>query len=251
MKAFTETTMTKEELLTELKWHQEQDNFIKGQYFREGKGCAVGCSLESLNRKKNLSIGVGDHSAYEIHLGIPEWVARLEDTIFEVSDDRSKTWPVEFIEAINVGSDLETIKKPFLIMVLKNSLKTFDHEKFPEIKNAVEGTIVFHQTVFESTESESAASSVAYLAASSVAYSVVYSAANSAANSAASSVAYSAANAATCAAYAASDAANSAAESVAYSAAESAAESAAYSAAYSAAWSTYADELLILMRECK
>ena len=69
MKAFTNTIMTKQELLKELRIHQKHDNFIKGSYgkyigdSKHFKGCAVGCSIESLSRKKNVQVEFSDHSA--------------------------------------------------------------------------------------------------------------------------------------------------------------------------------------------
>ncbi len=255
MRAFTDTTMTKPELVAEMKWHQEQDNFMKGTYSDlGGKGCAVGCAIMSLNKKKNLNIYVGSHDSYEPHFGVPAWLARLEDEIFEgVSIERSKIWPVEFIEAINEGSDLEKIKKPFIALVLKSTLKNFDHKKYPEVKAAIEGSIKFWETEYESEAAESAAESAAEPAARSAAESAAEPAARSAAESAAWSAAWSAAESAAepAARSAAESAAWSAARSAAWSAARSAAEPAAESAAESAAFEYYADELLKLIRECK
>ena len=117
MQAYTQT-ITKAEFVKELRAHQKADNFISGSYWNEEqqKGCAVGCSLESISRIKKIKFSFDDHSMYPKHLGIPEWLARLEDAIFEgVSIERSKRWPVEFAEAINEGADLEKIKTPFLI----------------------------------------------------------------------------------------------------------------------------------------
>src|SRR5262249_54061623 len=83
-----------------------------------------------------------DHSRYPVELGIPEWLARLEDTLFEnMSMEKSRTWPLDFLSAIKPGADLERIKGPFLIVVLKSVLETFDHKKFPQAKAAVDGAI--------------------------------------------------------------------------------------------------------------
>lgn len=112
MKAYT-TTVTKKEFVAELIKHQKADDFIRGTYWNvdKGKGCAVGCSLQSISKLKDLKFSFDDHSLYETHLGIPEWLARLEDTIFEnISLERSKTWPVEFAKAIKVGANLEKAK---------------------------------------------------------------------------------------------------------------------------------------------
>ncbi len=56
-------------------------------------------------------------------LGIPEWLARLEDCIFEgLSKKRSKKWPLEFSDAINIGADLNKIKIPFIVFILEQNI---------------------------------------------------------------------------------------------------------------------------------
>lgn len=109
MKSYS-TTITKEEFVKELEAHQKADDFIRGEYWNNetAKGCAVGCSLESISRIKKLKFALDDHQLYETHLGIPEWLARLEDKIFEnMSIERSKIWPVDFAKAIPIGVNLE------------------------------------------------------------------------------------------------------------------------------------------------
>jgi len=141
MEAYTKT-ISKEDFIKELKWHQAQDNFIKGTYFEDGRGCAVGCSLESIARTKGLKLSFCSHKEYEAHLGIPEWLARVEDRFFEgVSVGRSKQWPLEFAEAINTGANLEKAKIPFLIFVVESTLETFDHKKYPQSKKAIDGVL--------------------------------------------------------------------------------------------------------------
>ena len=99
----------------------------KGTYWNPGqnntgKGCAVGCTIHS-----------GQHSAYETELGIPEWLAYVEDSLFEgMSEEKSKQWPYEFLNAIQVGVDLQQVKAPFQIIVLKKTLKTLDGLKFSD-----------------------------------------------------------------------------------------------------------------------
>lgn len=119
------------------------DNFIRGTYSDDEngkfKGCAVGCSLESIARTKKLNLHYGDHLKYPELLGIPEWLARVEDTIFEnISKERSKSWPVEFAEAIPENVDLQPLKSKFLICVLDKALTAFDHEKFPDVKKSID-----------------------------------------------------------------------------------------------------------------
>jgi len=232
MKAFTNTIITKEELVSELKKHQLADNFIKGDYFEDGKGCAVGCSLESVSRLNGLDLEYfDDHSQYEEYFGLPEFFAQLTDKLFEgMSLEKSKSFPKDVIEAVKIGSDVSKIETKFKIAVLNRNLITLakldnDHGVIEITKNVI--------AALKSGDKDELAA--ARSAASSIAYS-----AWSAASLAAASV-DSAAWSAWSAASSADSVARSAAMS-AWSAAESAAESAAYSA-YSAALSEVYDEL--------
>jgi hypothetical protein len=124
MKAFTKK-VNKDEFIKEIKWHKEQDAFMRGTY-NEGnknnfKGCAVGCSINSINRLLGTAYGYGEHIDMAETLQIPEWLVRLEDKIFEgLSEKDSKEWPLSFSEAINVGADLDKIKPAFLVYVLES-----------------------------------------------------------------------------------------------------------------------------------
>lgn len=82
MKAYMQG-ITKQQFVAETKLHQLSDNFIKGSYDNGEKGCAVGCALKSVQKLLKRNIAVNDHLNFEKYLGIPEWLARVEDTVFE------------------------------------------------------------------------------------------------------------------------------------------------------------------------
>ena len=124
MKAF-KGKVNKDEFIKEIKWHKEQDAFMRGTY-NEGnknnfKGCAVGCSINSINRLLGTAYDYDEHIDMAETLQIPEWLVRLEDKIFEgLSEKDSKEWPLRFSEAINEGADLDKIKPEFLVYVLES-----------------------------------------------------------------------------------------------------------------------------------
>ena len=66
MFAFTDTPVTKQQLLDQLRAHAAADQIVKGTYWENGKGCAVGCSVHC-----------GDHAQYETRFGIPRMLARI------------------------------------------------------------------------------------------------------------------------------------------------------------------------------
>jgi hypothetical protein len=100
--------------LEQITLHETQDAFIKGTYGQMNghfRGCAIGCSLHSLNvlqGKTDPAEAIDMHSRYESELGLPTWLAHLEDSIFErLPDALSQTWPRRFAEAIPVGATVD------------------------------------------------------------------------------------------------------------------------------------------------
>ena len=255
MKAFTDTLVTKEEFLTELKKHQAADAFLRGTYADESsgdfKGCAVGCSIQSVNVLKGTNFRHGDHSKYPDIIGVPQWLARLEDRIFEgVSLERSKKWPIEFTEAINIGADLSKVLKPFLIIILESTLEYVQKTSSEKQKEAIKYVVEKLKDDKATKEDFLKARRIAYTAAvdaaaaaAAAAYAAAYAAAAAAVYAAAA--AYAADVAADAAAYDAADAYD------AYDAADAAATYRASPNARIKKFEYFADKLLELMRDCK
>ncbi|MGC8534871.1 MAG: hypothetical protein ACP5QR_04985 [Rhizomicrobium sp.] len=98
----------KDAILAQLQAHHDADEIVKGQYWQGGKGCAVGCTIHS-----------DSHADYEPRFGIPQMLARLEDTIFEGMPNRAaKGWPLRFMGAIQPGADLSLVGWKFLHWLL-------------------------------------------------------------------------------------------------------------------------------------
>src|ERR1044072_1819388 len=119
MLAFVNTTVTKPEIIAQLQAHALADEIVKGQYWEDGRGCAVGCTIHS-----------GDHFEYEPRFGIPQMLARLEDCIFEgLENDLAKDWPLRFMNAAKQGSYLSLVGWKFLHWLItdKNVNPGIDH----------------------------------------------------------------------------------------------------------------------------
>jgi len=238
MKAFHNNHKIKENVLAQLQVHHDADEIIKGRYWENGKGCAVGCTIHS-----------GEHKEYERRFGIPESLARLEDFLFEKMPDKdAKTWPIRFIEAVPVGVDLRRVEYHFKYWLLTD--ESINHGiNHPLVKDAVAdvAAIVKRQAGGEepSPEEISAAKIVAESAARWAACGTATSVARSDEWIGADS-AESAESAALCA--------ESAARSPALCA-ESAARSAARSAATTVGWSAVtkrmSEKLVELLKEAK
>jgi hypothetical protein len=106
----------KSDIIAELQDHAHQDRLIKGVYWENGKGCAVGCTIKSEK-----------HSEYEERFGIPMILAHLEDSIFEgLPNSQAMLWPMQFMSAIPVGSDLSLVGWKFLERMLRRIFSKFD-----------------------------------------------------------------------------------------------------------------------------
>ena len=116
----------KQMMVEEAQKHKKADAYIKGAYEQRNgifRGCAVGCAIESINVRLGKSINNDSHKAYEKELGFPRWLAYLEDKLFEnLPDDESKNFPLEMLEAIPVGVNLEPVKWQFCAYLLNENI---------------------------------------------------------------------------------------------------------------------------------
>lgn len=114
-----------------MKDHIKKDELIHGEGWNKGKGCAIGCTL---NRY--------DHHCYQNELGLPEWLARMEDEIFEgMSLKKSMTFPLELLEAIPIGANLDKVYHKFCKFILTDIAK--DCDELP-VRKAIETILSQH-----------------------------------------------------------------------------------------------------------
>src|ERR1700729_4285410 len=138
MIAFHGDKEIKKKYVARLTAHHKADQIIQGISWEDDtkRGCAVGCTLDNYS-----------HQAYETELGIPQWLAKVEDRIFEgLPKEEAPDFARDFLKAINPGSDLEKIKGPFLIIVLESALTSLDHKKFPKVKESIDRVIHLWKT---------------------------------------------------------------------------------------------------------
>ena len=103
MQAYLNQPSIKRTYLNRIRAHAKADQIIHGTYWENGKGCAVGCTIHG-----------SDHGKYETELGIPRILAKLEDVLFErMANGHAKEFPLQFLSAIKVGSDLSMVWPKF------------------------------------------------------------------------------------------------------------------------------------------
>jgi hypothetical protein len=228
MKTYHNDPTIKAKYIARVKAHRIADDLIQGTGWKNGKGCAVGCTL-----------GNYDHSRYPIELGIVEGLARLEDHIFEaLSSADAMDWPEQFLSAIPEGVDERQqmiLLDQFQVFWLERQKTQMNGEEYPRVITAIEQVIALLNRAIAGDEPSNADWLAAWSAAWTAEISTAGSAALTTAGSAAGSAAWSTAGSAAWSA--AGSAARSAERSAERSAAGSAAWSAVYAAAGSAAWS--------------
>jgi hypothetical protein len=117
--------ISKAVFIEEMEWHLEQDGFMQGTYCQYGdgtsfRGCAVGCSVHSINKRLGINLSYCSHRDMADNLGWPEWLAHLADNIFEGLDDEAcKRWPLELASAVPEGADLEPLRYPLMARLLE------------------------------------------------------------------------------------------------------------------------------------
>ena len=163
MKAFHADAKIKSKYLKRVEDHQKADEIIHGTYWQDGKGCAVGCTIE------------GDqHQRYETELGIPESIARLEDFLFEgMKNGEAKTFPARFLKAVPVGADLSLVPAKFILFVLNDVANVKEAKADANVLAAIENIADLWQRVIngkvvkdeEWSAARSAARSAAWSAA--------------------------------------------------------------------------------------
>src|SRR5271168_4065880 len=119
MIAYHGDVAVKEKYITRVMNHRLADELIHGVGWEDGKGCAVGCTLEAY-----------DHVRYETELGVPQMLARLEDAIFEgLENGDAKLWPERFLSAIRPGTDLSLVGWKFLAWLVPTTLERYGTKK--------------------------------------------------------------------------------------------------------------------------
>ncbi len=152
MKAFLNDVKIHKKFIDRLQQHYKLDEIIKGQYWENGKGCAVGCTVHS-----------SSHISYEIELGIPEWIAKLEDKLFEgMPNEKSKEFPLKLLKSIPIGFDnWQHIYHQLYVFMLEKICKNIDNKI---VVKTICDVITLHKTESKDESAWSAARSAAYAA---------------------------------------------------------------------------------------
>lgn len=167
MKAFNNDPELKQQLIDMAAEHRQADEYIKGAYGEEidGKfrGCSIGCTIRDINKIHGKKLPINNHTALSIELGIPEFILRFQDSIFERLPEPSNTeWTERLFNAIPLGKDLTPVLPRFLIKTLDRLPET----KRPDVVEAIKNLrSVLHGWADKSIVDVAAARAAAWAAA--------------------------------------------------------------------------------------
>ena len=166
--------------------HRVEDRLLQGLYGGlvdgEWKGCAVGCALRSLDEIDGKTrTAYQDHEALSERLGVPLWLTRLEDSIFEgLAAEEAKLWPTRLANAMPVGRDLESVWPKLAHWLLVDpAAGVLRHARGAPSKKAIRDVAALYQRWIDGAakpdqgewlKARSAASAYAAYAASAYAY---------------------------------------------------------------------------------
>ena len=243
MKAFVDTEVSRAELLTSVRQHQEADRIAQGQYWNDGRGCSIGCWLHDFRPGHE-----GEHSFFARLFGVDERLAHLADRIFEgLQSAEALRWPLRLAEAIPEGCDTGKVVDRWMLWLLSGAGTPIGEGcTLPAVMRVAE---LFRRRLADDEPTKddwaaarAAAGDAAWAAAGDAARAAAGAAAGDAAGDAARAAAWAAAgDAARDAAWAA---AGDAARDAAWAAAGAAARAAARDAAWAAAWKKMARRLI-------
>ena len=133
--AYHNDPAVKERHVVRMRAHQKADELIHGTHWKDGKGSVVGCTVHS-----------SDYTAYETELGMPVWLAFLEDQIFDgMPKQAAQRFPLRLLEAMPVGFyDWDGLYHDFCAHALRDICK-FDRTRYPNVATVLDSVVRLHE----------------------------------------------------------------------------------------------------------
>jgi hypothetical protein len=196
--AYNNDAAFRKQVLAEIKRHEELDMFQSGIY-GEGKGnnfrgCAIGCTIHSLNLIQEENFLYSSHESVAEALDVPVELCYLIDKIFEnLPTERRKKFTYRVWSSIQAGADTSDVPRKMKIWILQRTLiacEDIKYEKIADVKAVIQDVIDALEGVGDLKAADAAtARAAAYAAAVAAARAADAAAAGAAAVAAARAVA--------------------------------------------------------------
>lgn len=107
--AFNNDQKVKDKYVKRMARHASADNFIQGRYWEDGKGCHLGCLMESSDPHEEVA-----------EIGIDPRLSYLMDAIFEgLTNKEAKEFAANTIAKTPVGVDTTIVYAKFMVWLMK------------------------------------------------------------------------------------------------------------------------------------
>lgn len=163
MLSFFNDQLLKDLHIARVNTHISAGDLIHGVYWKNGRGGAVGCTVHS-----------GDFLFYERDLGLPAWLARLEERLFDkLLPPADKHFVSSFLPSIPVGVDVEPVRWRYSAILLKDCISRVLRLDIPEglkarVVSAMKQVRAVHVQAAEKGDWDQSLASTARASASSV-----------------------------------------------------------------------------------
>ena len=120
MISYPNPPLSRDVMIAEAQAHRKAGRLVSGRYWDRNRGCSVGCSVETVNRRTGGRMSHYDHAGLAGALGIPESLVQLQDAIYEgLPKDLRQAWPERFYTALPEGADLSGVWPLFAVWMLR------------------------------------------------------------------------------------------------------------------------------------
>jgi hypothetical protein len=137
--------ITLEQVIKELKVHQQQDHYIQGTYDAEKngefRGCSIGCAVESLLRLEGKTFITGNAPEELERIGVPQSISRMIEFVFEkLPHAKAVQYSIDCHEAMIGKTKLDDVMRQQHIWMLSPG-EFFDKEALESAAIATEETL--------------------------------------------------------------------------------------------------------------
>lgn len=128
MLSYHNDPLVKQKYIARFATHRAADAVVQGLGYLNGRGCFIGCTLETYSRAQ-----------FKIELGWPLWLVQVAEQIFEnLPRDKAPQFGTDILQAVPVGIDLEPVKWRLAIARMDRLIAQQELLLYPEVNKVID-----------------------------------------------------------------------------------------------------------------
>lgn len=128
MLSYHNDPLVKQKYIARFAAHRAADAVVQGLGYLNGRGCFIGCTLETYSR-----------ALFKIELGWPLWLVQVAEQIFEnLPRDKAPQFGTDILQAVPVGIDLEPVKWRLAIARMDRLRAQQELLLYPEVNKVID-----------------------------------------------------------------------------------------------------------------